>query len=152
MLGRRQARTVWSVVAAVLGVAVAAAIVGAAAVPALAPQPMVATVFLLVAGVVVPLDLGIGWFVTSQIRKRASPAAPRDAVASSQVIVGSASALAAGLICCVFFFVSRQPLLLLLVVPCAASLLHWFPSEGRWASLAWRPAPGERPRHPMVRE
>ena len=152
MLGRRQARTVWSVVAAVLGVAVAAAIVGAAAVPALAPQPMVATVFLLVAVAVVPLDLGIGWFLTSQIRKRASPAAPRDAVASSQVIVGSASALAAGLICCVFFFVSRQPLLLLLVVPCAASLLHWFPSEGRWASLAWRPAPGERPRHPMVRE
>jgi hypothetical protein len=133
-LTRAQARIVWTVIAVVLAGAVAAALAGAAAVPRDAASP-IGTVFLLVAAPMVVIDLGVAYFITSRMRRRAAPGAPPGAVAATQVIVASAVALGAGLMCCVFFFVSREPLLLLLVLPCAAVLLHWFPSEGRWAAI-----------------
>jgi hypothetical protein len=155
-LTRAQARVVWTVIAVVLAAAVVAALTGAAAVPPDAPSP-IGTVFLLVAGPMVVIDLGVAYFITSRMRRRAAPGALAGAVAGTQVIVASAIALGAGLMCCVFFFVAREPLLLLLVLPCAAVLLHWFPSEARWAAItpgaaapAGRNPPASRNR--MMRE
>jgi hypothetical protein len=150
VLTRTQALVIWSVIAAVLVGAVVAALVAASVVPAVA-DPKLGTLFLLIAAVLVPADLVVGTFVASRIRKRAAPGTPPDAVAATQVIVGSAVALGAGGVCCLFFFVSRQPLLLVLVLPCAAVLLRWFPSSARWTALS--PATPSAPRRTtLVRE
>jgi hypothetical protein len=151
-LTRAQARAVWSVLAAALVVLVLAAVGGAAAFPGARPPRQLGTIFLFVAGPMVALDLGMAYLVTSRMRRRYGPVAP-EALAATQVIVASALAVGAALVCCIFFFVAREPLLLLLVLPCAAVLLHWFPSRARWATLvpgAASAAP--RARNPLVRE
>jgi hypothetical protein len=151
VLGRSQARLVWIALAVLFAGAQLAALVGASSIDAV-PSLALSEILLPVGCLVVLADLGIGFFVASRIRKNASPLAPPDAVAATQVIVGSASALSAGLVCAVFYFLTRQALLLLLAAPAALALLRWFPSDGRWA--AQRPA-GARPesrRNVMMRE
>ncbi len=150
-LSRAQARLVWSVLAVMLVAAVVGASIGAATVP-MPGDPQIGTLLLIVACVMVPVDLAASCLVTSRMRRRPAAGVLPESLAGTQMIVGSAVALGAGLMCCVFFFVSREPLLLALVIPCAAVLLHWFPSQGRWAALASPPAPGEPRRNPMVRE
>jgi uncharacterized membrane protein YfcA len=152
-LGRPQARLVWLALAVMGTAAVIGAIAGASASGA-APNPQLGELFLGVGSLVVLADLAIGFFVTSKMRKNAPPGAPPDAIAATQVIVGSATALSGLLVSAVFFFITQQGLILLLALPCAAVLLSWFPSESRWAKL--RPAgaagsPGEPRRNPMVR-
>jgi hypothetical protein len=149
-LGRTQARVVWFAIAVLFAGALVAALAASSSI-AVVPNAGLGEIFLGVACVVVVADLGIGFLVTSRIRKNASPEAPPDAVAATQVIVGSATALSGGLVCAVFFFLTRQGLLLLLAAPCALVLLRWFPSEGRWAALRPAVAPGEPRRNPMVR-
>jgi hypothetical protein len=151
-LTRAQARVVWSVLAAAFVVVVVAAIVGAAAFPGARPPRELGTIFLFVAGPLVALDLGVAYLVTSRMRRRFGSIAP-EALAATQVIVASVLAVGAALVCCIFFFVAREPLLLLFVLPCAAVLLHWFPSRARWAALvpgAAAAAPARR--NPLVRE
>ena len=150
-LGRTQARAVWLGIAVLFAGALVAALAAAGSIAAV-PDAALGEIFLGVACLVVVADLGIGFFVTSRIRKNASPEAPPDAVAATQVIVGSATALSGGLVCAVFFFLTRQGLLLLLAAPCALVLLKWFPSEARWAALRPAQAPGASRRSPMVRE
>lgn len=154
VLGRTQARLVWSALAALFVAAVVGALVASSAAP-VTPDPRLGEILLGVGCLVVLGDLGAGFLVTSRIRKNASPSAPPDGVAATQVIVGAATALSGGLVSAVFFFVTQEGLILLLAVPAALGLLVWFPSEARWAAL--RPvqgagqAPGEPRRNPMVR-
>ena len=150
LIGRRTARLAWLVVATLLAIAVVGVLVGTAIIAA-PRDPELGRIFLLVAGIMVPIDLGIGYLVTSRLRRRAPPRAPRDATAGTQVIIGSSLALGAGLTASLFFFVTREPLLLALVLPCAAVLVHWFPSQRRWEAISAPPAPGAPPRNPMVR-
>jgi hypothetical protein len=150
VIGRRQARLAWSAVAALLLIAVVGVLVGTAVVAA-PRDPGLGMIFLLVAGIMVPIDLGIGYLLSSRLRRRVPPGAPRDATAGAQVIIGSSLALGAGLTASLFFFVTREPLLLALVLACAAVLIHWFPSQRRWEALSAPPAPGAPPRNPMVR-
>jgi hypothetical protein len=97
-------------------------------------------------------DLVVGYFVAARVRRSAPPEAPPDAIAATQVIVGSATALSGTFVCAVFFFLSREALLLVLVLPCAAALLSWFPSEARWAALRPARTAGAPPRRSMMRE
>jgi hypothetical protein len=152
-LGRTQVRIVWFALAALFTAAVLLALMGASTIPA-GPAAGLGELFLLIATAVVVGDLAIGFFITSRMRKNAPASAPPDAVAATQVIVGSATALSGGLVCAIFFFLSRQGLLLLLALPCALVLLTWFPSEARWAALRPAGAPGAAAaprRNPMVR-
>jgi FtsH-binding integral membrane protein len=149
-LGRTQARIVWFALALLFAAAQVAAFVGASSLGAV-PNAALSEILLPVACVVVVADIGVGFFVASRIRKNASPLAPPDGIAATQVIVGSASALSGGLVCAVFFFLTQQALLLLLAAPAALALLWWFPSEGRWAALRPAQATGEPRRNPMVR-
>jgi hypothetical protein len=150
-LGRTQARVVWLGLAVLFAGALVGALAAASSIAAV-PDAALGEIFLVVACLVVVADLGVGFLVTSRIRKNASPEAPPDAVAATQVIVGSATALSGGLVCAVFFFLTRQGLLLLLAAPCALVLLLWFPSEARWAALRPAQAPAEPRRNPMVRQ
>lgn len=149
VLGRTQARVVWLAIALLFAGAQIAALVAASSVDA-APNPALGEILLVVGCVVAVGDLAVGFLVASRIRKKASPEAPPDGVAATQVIVGSATALSGGIVCAVFFFLTRQGLLLLLAVPCALALLWWFPSERRWAALRPAGAPGAR--RSMMRE
>ncbi len=88
------------------------------------------------------------WFVLAAMLAVAVVAA----IAGTQTIIASALALGAALMCSVFFFVSREPALLLLVIPCAAVLLHWFPSKSRWARIAPASAATTGPARRMMRE
>ncbi|HEY6003820.1 MAG TPA: hypothetical protein VIV57_13155 [Anaeromyxobacter sp.] len=133
-LDRRKTRIVWLAVALGLGGAFAAALVGAAAVPA-SPQPGLGSLLLLVAAPMTAIDLVLAYVLTGRMRRNPGAAVAPDASAATQTIVASASAMGAALMSCVFFFVTREPLLLLLPLPCAAVLLHWYPSEQRWSRL-----------------
>jgi FtsH-binding integral membrane protein len=149
-LGRTQARIVWFAIAlAMLGAVIGATVLAGSAPPLTGDVP---EIFLAVACAVVVGDLGVGFFVASRIRKNASPEAPPDGIAATQVILGSATALSGALVCSVFFFLTNQGLLLLLVAPCALALLTWFPGDRRWAALRPAGAQAGRGRSPMVRE
>jgi hypothetical protein len=151
VIGRRPARIAWFVIATLFAIAVVGTLVGTVVVAA-PRDPELGRIFLLVAGIMVPIDLGIGYLLSSRLRRRVPPGAPRDATAGAQVIIGSSLALGAGLTASLFFLVAREPLLLALVLPCAAVLVHWFPSQRRWEALSAPPAPGAPPpRNPMVR-
>jgi FtsH-binding integral membrane protein len=150
VLGRTQARLVWSAMAALFVAAVVGSLVAASSTPA-PPSAALGELFLGIACVVVVADIGIGFFIASRVRKNAPPSAPPDGVAATQVILGSATSLSGGIVSAVFFFITHQGLILLLAVPSALVLLMWFPSESRWAALRPGQAPGEPRRSPMVR-
>jgi FtsH-binding integral membrane protein len=150
VLGRTQARLVWFAIAALFVAAVVGSLVAASSIPA-APDPALGEIFLAVASVVVVVDIAVGFFITSRIRKNAPASAPPDGIAATQVIIGAATSLSGGLVSAVFFFITHQGLILLLAAPSALVLLLWFPSERRWAALRPAQAPGEPRRNPMVR-
>jgi hypothetical protein len=148
-LDRRKTHLVWLGIALGMAGAVAAALLGAAVVPASAP-PGLGTILLLVATPIAAIDLAMAYVVPGRMRRIPGAAAAPEASAASQTIVASALAVGSALMSCVFFFVAREPLLLLLVLPSAAVLLHWRPSEERWARLLPAGAAAE-PRR-MIRE
>jgi FtsH-binding integral membrane protein len=148
---RRQVRVVWLAMAAALVAAVVAAIAGSTLVPANEGSSQLATIFLVVSAPLTAIELAMAYFVTGRLRRRPPPGADPESVASSQVIIASALPLGATFLSCVFFFVAREPLQLLLAVPCAAVLLHWRPTEARWARLL-PTAPGAPGPRRMIRE
>jgi NADH:ubiquinone oxidoreductase subunit K len=149
-LTRRQAVLVWLMTAALLVAAPVVAVVAAASVSAPPGARGLAAVFLLVAAPMTAVDLALA-YVTARMRRSAPPGANSEALAATQTIVASALVFGAATMSCIFFFVSREPLLLLLVLPCAAVLLHWRPTEARWARLA-PAAPGSPAARRMIRE
>jgi hypothetical protein len=146
---RRALLFVWSALAAATAVAPAAAFLGARLVPPAPEGRDLGTVLLLVAASMVAVELVVAYVLTARIRRTAPPG---DGSAATQTIVASALAAGAAIACSVFHFVTGEPLLLPLAAPPAAVLLHWFPSEARWARLGGAaPAAGPGPRRPMVR-
>jgi FtsH-binding integral membrane protein len=149
-LNRRQASVVWLAMAGALAGAVVLAVVGSMLVPANAGSSSLATIFLLVSAPLTAVELAMGYVLARRVRRAAPLGASPDANAASQTILASALALGATFLSCVFFFVAREPVQLLLALPCAAVLLHWRPTEARWARLL--PAvPGSAPTR-MIRE
>lgn len=134
-LDRRQASIVWLAMAGALVGAVVLAIVGSTLVPANAGSSSLAILFLLVSAPLTAVELAMAYVLPARVRRTAPPGAPPDAIAATQTIIASALSLGATFLSCVFYFVAREPLQLLLAVPCAAVVLHWRPTEQRWARL-----------------
>jgi hypothetical protein len=94
--------------------------------------------------------------VTASIRRKAGTAGgvPPRALPGVQTIVACALYVGAGLFACVANFLTREPLFLAIALLPAAVLVHWFPSESRWARLtpATPGEPGAPRRSSMIRE
>jgi hypothetical protein len=153
VLTRGQARVVWTGLALLLVVAVVATLL-APGILGTVPDREIAWILLPAVALVTAADLAMSYVVTGTIRKRAASAgAPaREAAAGTQTIVASALAIGAAIFACVGHFVTGDKLFVLLVLPCAAVLVHWFPSESRWARITPAgPADAPPPRR-MMRE
>lgn len=152
-LTRAQARLVWSA----LAFSLASAFVASALAPSVLRQPAnpeLAKILLPIVALVTAMDLALAYVVTASMRRRAGGGgtAALEAAAGTQVILASGLAFGAALFSCVAHFITGEWLFLLLVLPCAAVLLHWFPSESRWARIGPAAAGGAAPARRMMRE
>jgi hypothetical protein len=140
-LGKKGARVVWFGVAASFVVAVAASLILAPAEPADALR----VPLLLAAAPLTAVELAATYVLTASMRRRAAaaPVPPaQEVVAAVQVIVAAALAEGAALFACLCHYLTREPLFLLLAAACGAVIVHWYPSEARWARLLPRGPPG----------
>ncbi len=148
-LTRKGARKVWLGFAAALAAAVAASLLLAPARPADAMR----VPLLLAAGALTAVELVAVYLLTASLRRRAAAAPvppPPEAIAAVQVVVAAGLATGAALFACLCQYLTRERLFLLLVAACAAVLVHWYPSDARWARLLPGGPPGAGAR-PMVR-
>jgi hypothetical protein len=153
VLTRGQARVVWTGLAFLLVVAVVATLL-APGILGTAPDREIAKVLLPAAALVTVVELAMSYVVTRTIRRRAGSAGAlaREAAAGTQTIVASALALGAAIFACVGHFITGEMLFVLLVPPCAAVLVHWFPSESRWARITPAGTADAPPARRMMRE
>jgi hypothetical protein len=152
-LDRRRCVLVWSILAGAAAVApvLAAVGVGAAGGPALKGPPALLVLAVLAAATLA--DAVMAYVVPGVMRRRlaAIPPSAVESAVGSQFVIASALGLSAALVASVAHFLTGEAAALALLALPAAVLLHWFPSEARWASRLPAPAPGAPPAHPLVR-
>ena len=161
VLSRAQARVLWAVMAAALGAAVALSATLRAPRP---PPRELGPVLPGVVALVAVADAVMAYALTASIRRRAGSARGPfpdltkafavEAAPGMQILIACALSFGAGLFACVGHFLTRDPLFLAIVALPAAVLVHWFPSQSRWARIT-PPAPatpGAPQRSGLVRE
>jgi hypothetical protein len=129
---RAQVRTIW---AALLASVVVAAIASATLEPPNRFAVHLRGILLAIGAFLTLVELPMAYVLTAIMRRKALPGTPPDTLAATQTIVACGFAEGTALFAAVGRFATGEPLFFLFMAACAAVIVHWFPSDARWAWL-----------------